>query len=397
MKGLNKLVLASAIAAVSAGAQAELKSLDDTAMGNLTGQSGITIDLDASVSIGEIAYQDAGFVAIKDVKIGGAGTTSAALVGSLDNIRVNIDVADGVESFQYGTSKIQTYAGVNLTTEAATKDALAVSQAGVPDFATLDAAANAGDPGAIAARDGINAAITGIQTSWSNAAANSDAQRVYGDGDLVIQVTATDVLTDATNVAKDFNTALADMHDAVDFGMGVASVSLEESGYIDNTGNYGSTVNSTTLVSNIAIAGLIGPVDIVIDNNGDGVDANGVADSKIHVNAYFEITDMDMDIDVAGVSIRDMKVHNSRGDTTALNGTTDSLGFAQAQMTIAAVTDNVKNTVIGGADVDGISIGFGFKGDVDVTDIKFGDSAATIGSVYMTDVVVDATVVVSAH
>jgi hypothetical protein len=45
MKGLKKIALASAIAAVSAGAQAELKALDDSAMGELTGQAGLTIDL----------------------------------------------------------------------------------------------------------------------------------------------------------------------------------------------------------------------------------------------------------------------------------------------------------------------------------------------------------------
>ena len=392
MKGLNKIVLVSAIAAISAGAQAELKSLDDASMGELTGQSGITIDLDATVEIAEIAYQDAGFIAIKDVKIGGAGTTTAGLVGSLDNIRINIDVADGIEAFEYGTSRINEYATTNLNANLNG----GAQQAGYAGYVELATLAGGGDATAIATKNAVDANAATVNASWVTAAAAADDAQVYGDGDLVIHLTATDLLDNPLLVGGDFATAIADMRDAVDFGMAVGSVSLEESEYIDADGAYGTAGNSTTLVSNIAIDGLIGPIDIVIDNNGDGVDADGVADSKINVSAYFEIRDMDMDINIAGVSIRDMKVHNNRGDITGLNGS-DSLGFAHAKLTIAAVTDGVKNTVIGGDDVDGISINLGFKGDVDVTGIKFGDSSASIGSVYMTDVVVDATVVVSAH
>ncbi|KZY59121.1 hypothetical protein A3752_12750 [Oleiphilus sp. HI0081] len=60
MKGLKKIALASAIAAVAAGAQAELKALDDSTMGELTGQAGLTIDLETKVSIGQFMYKDAG-------------------------------------------------------------------------------------------------------------------------------------------------------------------------------------------------------------------------------------------------------------------------------------------------------------------------------------------------
>ena len=101
MKGLKKLALASAIAAVAAGAQAELKALDDSTMGELTGQAGLTIDLETKVSIGQFMYKDAGSLFINGITIGGTSNTAddsttgglANNTDMLDNIRMNIDIA----------------------------------------------------------------------------------------------------------------------------------------------------------------------------------------------------------------------------------------------------------------------------------------------------------------
>jgi len=79
MKGLKKIALATTIAAVSTGALAELKALDDSAMGELTGQAGLTIDIETKWSIGEFAYVDAGVVVLKDLAMGGnSNETNAA-------------------------------------------------------------------------------------------------------------------------------------------------------------------------------------------------------------------------------------------------------------------------------------------------------------------------------
>ena len=117
MKGLKKIALASAIAAVSAGAQAELKALDDSAMGELTGQAGLTIDLDTKYTIGEFMYKDAGSVFFKGISLG--GNTSAAEVaqrtlggavpdnGLVDNIRIKLDIAGAGESLDTGFSRVR--------------------------------------------------------------------------------------------------------------------------------------------------------------------------------------------------------------------------------------------------------------------------------------------------
>ena len=57
MKGFQKLTLAAAIAAAPF-AQAEMTSIDDAMLGEMTGQAGITIDADVQVTIDAIKYVD---------------------------------------------------------------------------------------------------------------------------------------------------------------------------------------------------------------------------------------------------------------------------------------------------------------------------------------------------
>lgn len=87
MKGLKKIALCSAVALAPFAANADMKALNDSDMGSVTGQAGVTIDLSANVSIGEIAYQDQGYLALTGVSLAGKGGTD------LDDIRLTIDVA----------------------------------------------------------------------------------------------------------------------------------------------------------------------------------------------------------------------------------------------------------------------------------------------------------------
>lgn len=105
MKGLKKIALATAIAAAPFASHAGMQALDDTAMGNVTGQAGVTIELETKVSIGEFRYTDTdgydtdtegGSFVVSDVVLGGAGvhldpngTTSQLL----DDLAIEIDVA----------------------------------------------------------------------------------------------------------------------------------------------------------------------------------------------------------------------------------------------------------------------------------------------------------------
>lgn len=97
MKGLKKLVLVTAIAAAPVVANAQLKALNDSTLGNVTGQAGVTIELTSHMTIGQIRYTDAGSLTINNVEVGGAGvTTAGAALGysnALDDAALLIDIA----------------------------------------------------------------------------------------------------------------------------------------------------------------------------------------------------------------------------------------------------------------------------------------------------------------
>lgn len=103
MKGLKKLALATAVAAIPFAAHADLKALDDTSMGNVTGQAGVTIELETKIDIGEFRYTDEGYFAMSGISIGGGavnrdadGNVISGVSGILDDLKIDIDVeADG--------------------------------------------------------------------------------------------------------------------------------------------------------------------------------------------------------------------------------------------------------------------------------------------------------------
>ena len=106
MKRLKPTLLALGIAAAPLAAQAGMKPLDDQIMGDITGQAGVTIELEAQVTIGEFIYTDEGSLGIKDIFIGGANRDDMfpeigfaipnQATDLLDNMKIDIDInADG--------------------------------------------------------------------------------------------------------------------------------------------------------------------------------------------------------------------------------------------------------------------------------------------------------------
>lgn len=107
MKGLKRTLLALGVAGVPATAMADIQMLDDSVMGNITGQAGVTIELETKLNIDRFIYTDEGSLEINQIAIGGTNRTDmftelgTNLTGQpaselLDNVRINIDVlADG--------------------------------------------------------------------------------------------------------------------------------------------------------------------------------------------------------------------------------------------------------------------------------------------------------------
>jgi len=124
MKAFKKLALVTAIAAAPF-AQAELTSIDDAALSNMTGQAGITIELDTAITIANITYTDtdgtsgtAGSLGINGVAFGGGtvgGSTSSVHDGRLDDFKIDIDVdgVDGVVIHLGGTDSSASLVGSN--------------------------------------------------------------------------------------------------------------------------------------------------------------------------------------------------------------------------------------------------------------------------------------------
>jgi hypothetical protein len=418
MKGLKKLALVSAIAAVSVGANAQLKPMSDTAMSAATGQAGLTIDVSVKMSIGEIAYKDGGYLTISDMSFGGAAAGSR-----FDNWRMTVDIANAGETLDYNTSALKTlYLGGNLQLNG-------VPAASIPTL--LGAVATAATP------TDFNNAVTAIKTAgyagstaqlvgWLQGAGGADNAKTYGDGDLVIHMAASTPLdgTDASGanptaaafaakgaagvLAGNFADALGDFSNAADFGFKIGQMALQSSDFgLGTTSNGGtsSASQSTTLISGLSMTGYLGVVDFSINNAGNGFDANGNANSRISYQASFNITNMDVNVNIMGVKLTGMKIADLRGDRTNIDGA-NAFGFAQVKGQMYAITQGIDPTInsatnlaalAAGAKVDGIGFDMNFKGDMDIGDISFGNTATSIGQVYLTDISFDTQMKISAH
>ncbi len=104
MKGLNKLALAAAISAAPF-AQAELTAMDDSFLEGMTGQAGITLDLNLDMSIAEIRYADedgqgtdvgdGGFLTLSNIEIfGDQGVTGTQAL--IKGVTIDVDGNDGI-------------------------------------------------------------------------------------------------------------------------------------------------------------------------------------------------------------------------------------------------------------------------------------------------------------
>ena len=70
MKGLKPTLLALCIAGAPPAVMAEIQRLDDSMMGDITGQAGVSIELETKIDIGRFLYFDEGALAIENISIG---------------------------------------------------------------------------------------------------------------------------------------------------------------------------------------------------------------------------------------------------------------------------------------------------------------------------------------
>jgi len=91
-----RTLIALALVILPLAGQGEVRMLDDTALAGVTGQAGLTIELQTQVSIGRLSYIDEGSFNVNDILLGGGGITAAGQAAGagllLDQIRIDIDV-----------------------------------------------------------------------------------------------------------------------------------------------------------------------------------------------------------------------------------------------------------------------------------------------------------------
>ncbi|ARU57352.1 hypothetical protein OLMES_3312 [Oleiphilus messinensis] len=280
MKGLKKIALVTAITATSA-AHAEMQALDDTSMGEMTGQAGLTIDVSAAdVTIGQVAYQDAGFLNINNIDL-----------DINETLQITVDVAGSGET------------------------------------------------------------LTGATT-----AVGGSTDIAVGNGDLVITL-------------REGSTGDGD--GTADIGLSIGSIELADSSYASNIGSAAAAgTETTTLVSNLNLTGNLGPVDLVVHNNG-----GDAGETVLEIDAYFAL-EGNLDLTFMNTSMG-MKLHNSRGES-------NNLDLAHAQLGVGQTGSGLRVNLTD------------FSGDLDLTNVAMG-GGASIGNIYITDLKVQATLDIYGH
>ncbi|MFT6907777.1 MAG: hypothetical protein ACJAS1_004463, partial [Oleiphilaceae bacterium] len=159
---------------------------------------------------------------------------------------------------------------------------------------------------------------------------------------------------------------------------------------VDNVSSLNSGTMSTRLMSNFSIQGYLGPHDLHIKEY--NVNNNGIT-----WNSYFKVTDLDVYLDLSGIQISDLEIHNNRGDLSGLNLSTmdnsignSSFGFAHAQREIysikdADLKDDNSSKESKKKNKEAIAFNTRFKGDIDIKHLSFGDTGTSIGKFFITD------------
>lgn len=260
-------------------AGAEIRAIDDEAMGQITGQAGVTIELETNVDVGRFSWTDEGSLNINNLSLSGQGG------GPLDNVKVTLDLAGEGEVLEHGFSEIARRASAGLL-------------------------------------DSSNADVADALARYT---VGSDFGKAFNAGDLVIHVGATDT-GDPTQ--------LDDYLHAVDFELGIDSITT--------SGSEGSTTMFSNLLLDGYVGPtdiVVRNQGSATRTLGNG---NQVSGSELQLDTHFEITNGRLDWDVAdailifnfaAVGIEGLQVHNRRGDDTA-----GHFGMASATARLSAGT-----------------------------------------------------------
>lgn len=80
--------------------RAELRALDDPGLAEITGQGGVTLELETRLTLDRLTWTDEGALSVNGLRLSGPGDTS------LDNLKITVDLAGDGEVLSHGFSEI---------------------------------------------------------------------------------------------------------------------------------------------------------------------------------------------------------------------------------------------------------------------------------------------------
>lgn len=349
MKTFQKIALVSAIAAAPFAVQADLTPMDDSLMGNTTGQAGVTIEIDLGddgIKVGSVVYTDTAHqvVDVNGVSPGDAGyieTTEDGGSVALENINVNLTgvLTQTIDVSENGDLEMTMSSPGSLTVSMGND---ASDTAG--DFSALKlVGANAGALGNdseiinnldLAVNLGASTTtIKNLGTSASAGLGTLENAGVVGDykdwtSSMAIQMNASVEVTDMNlgvfGYTKEQANILGQSHDTTVAAKGtldagaVGTVTYDANGVATSdeaadatlVGTYNGTLNAVK--NTIATGSAIQVSGVTVSAAGGGaIDLNQViwavggdaSDPTSNAGVYIQLGAMDMDIGVDAIAI----------------------------------------------------------------------------------------------
>lgn len=242
--------------------RAELRALDDPGLAEITGQGGVTLELETRLTLDRLTWTDEGALSVNGLRLSGPGDTS------LDNLKITVDLAGDGEVLSHGFSEIARRAA-----------------AGQLDTADPDVAA-----------------------ALAEYALPGGFGRAFGAGDLVLHLGAIDYGNP---------TRLADFLRAVDFELAMDRVVT--AGTEGNTDLFSDVLLQGYLGPTDLVVRNRASQTRTLANG------NQVSGAELELDTHFEISDGHLNWDAAdlillfnfaAVRIEGLQIHNRRGDDT---------------------------------------------------------------------------------
>ena len=243
-------------------ALADFKPLDDSALASVTGQAGVSIELETRLSIDHLTWTDEGSLSVNGLRLSGHNDTV------LDNLKLTIDIAGEGEVLTHGFSEIARRANAGL----------------------------------------IDTSNPDVADALANYSVAGDFGKQFNSGDLVIHLGATDYGDP---------TSLQDYLQAVDFELAIDSITTAGT---DGATNLFSDIHLQGYIGPTDLVIRNGGGSTRTLSNG-----NTVSGSELQLDTHFEVTDGSLNWDAAdlilifnfaAVGIEGLQIHNRRGDDT---------------------------------------------------------------------------------